>query len=115
MEYLCLQDKTLLEVEDLPSWIKNADSTLENALGLNNGLLDLRKVSTNYHLALGNFEKEYLRIALERRHGMVNQTAKELGLSKSTLIAKARKYGINVWLIKAGQQSRTGATLSLSA
>ncbi|MFZ8934510.1 MAG: hypothetical protein ACO2ZP_11495 [Bacteriovoracaceae bacterium] len=39
--------------------------------------------------------------ALYKFQGGVNRTCSGIGISKSTLIAKIKKYGINIWEIKA--------------
>jgi DNA-binding NtrC family response regulator len=57
--------------------------------------------SRTYQQALAQFEESFLREQLRIRGGRVNQTAKEVEISKTTLIAKARKYGINTWHLKS--------------
>lgn len=47
------------------------------------------------------FEKLFLETMLNRNGGRVNETAKRLGLSKTTLIHKAKKYGINTLKMRA--------------
>ncbi|MCK5883664.1 MAG: sigma-54-dependent Fis family transcriptional regulator [Bacteriovoracaceae bacterium] len=46
-------------------------------------------------------ESKYLKEVLEYYRGAVNETARKIEISKSTLIAKIRKYGINTFQIKA--------------
>ncbi len=46
-------------------------------------------------------EMNYLNYALNYYCGRVNETARKIGISKTTLIAKIRKYGINTFQIKA--------------
>lgn len=55
---------------------------------------------TNYREARECFEKVYLREVLRRFEGKINQTAKESGLSKVTLIEKIRRLEIDVNRIK---------------
>lgn len=45
-----------------------------------------------YWGAVEQFEEQYLRKSLEKRQGKVNKTAREIGLSKVSLIKKMRKY-----------------------
>lgn len=47
------------------------------------------------------FEKMYLQAVLEENCGKVNETARKLGMSKTTLIQKARKYEINTLKMRA--------------
>jgi DNA-binding NtrC family response regulator len=56
---------------------------------------------TEYGKALENFEEWYLKGMLERFSGKINETARTLGMSKTTLINKARKYKIDTLLIRA--------------
>lgn len=51
--------------------------------------------------ALESFEEWYLKAMFERFSGRVNQTARVLGISKTTLINKARKYDIDTLQIRA--------------
>ncbi len=53
-----------------------------------------------YHEALEEFERNYLKSSLERNLGMVNRTCEVIGISKSTFVAKCKKYGISSQLIK---------------
>lgn len=59
----------------------------------------------SYHEAIGKFEKDFFEGALKRVNGRVNYAAKELGISKTTLIAKLKKYGISSHMIKALSQA----------
>jgi len=51
---------------------------------------------THYGSALGRFERGYLDTALRRNGGRINQTAREIGLNKTSLIRRIRKHSINV-------------------
>lgn len=55
---------------------------------------------TDYREAKLHFERTYLEEVLFRFHGKINQTAKESGLSKVTLIDKIRRYEIDIPAIK---------------
>jgi DNA-binding NtrC family response regulator len=54
----------------------------------------------DYREAKSGFERSYLTEVLRRFEGRINQTAKESGLSKVTLIEKIRRYDIDVKRIK---------------
>lgn len=54
-----------------------------------------------YQSNLEKFEKEYLTFCLMKNSGKVCLTANELAISKTTLIQKARKYGINTLQMRA--------------
>jgi DNA-binding NtrC family response regulator len=55
----------------------------------------------DFNLAVASFEEWYLKAIFERFEGRVNETARVLGMSKTTLINKAKKYGINTLQIRA--------------
>jgi DNA-binding NtrC family response regulator len=55
---------------------------------------------TDYREAKSLFERTYLEEILRRFDGKINQTARETGLSKVTLIEKVRRYEIDVKRIK---------------
>lgn len=54
----------------------------------------------DYRQAKSIFEKIYLTEVLHRNFGKINQTAKNTGLSKVTLIEKIRRHEINIQEIK---------------
>lgn len=68
-----------------------------------------RKKSTfqhqTYSEAMSIFEKEFFENALEQAGGRVNFASRKLGISKTTLIAKLKKYGISSHMIKAMSQA----------
>lgn len=104
--------------------IRELKNTLEYALVLSEGrevlISDLPPVATavpqnrapdsnipffcntdDYAESLELFEKVFFGQALEKYQGKVNLTARKLGISKTTLISKARKYGINTLRLRA--------------
>jgi DNA-binding NtrC family response regulator len=60
--------------------------------------------SGSYYEALEEFEKKFFRAKMLELGGRVNYASEKLGLSKSTLIAKLRKYGISSLQIRAMSQ-----------
>lgn len=70
------------------------DSDLQ--VPLNSSLTSL----TDYYSAKEKFESEYLEETLKRHLGRINETARFTGISKTTLLAKMRKYGIDGQQIK---------------
>ena len=60
---------------------------LESEPRLPRGGLDLKE-----HLS--NLEVGYIRQALDDAHGVVAQAAKRLGMRRTTLVEKLRKYGL---------------------
>lgn len=55
----------------------------------------------DFNQSLELFEKMYLAAILEKNGGRVNDTARRLGMSKTTLIQKAKKYHINTLKMRA--------------
>lgn len=47
---------------------------------------------TSYHESLASFERRYFRCALEEYGGRINQISRSLGINKTTLLAKLRRY-----------------------
>lgn len=58
-------------------------------------------VPIEYHKAIEQFEREFFNKMLRRLGGRINYSAEVMKISKATLIAKAKKYGINTMEIKA--------------
>lgn len=54
-----------------------------------------------YYEALEYFERTYFKDKMEKFNGRVNYASAQMGLSKSTLIAKLKKYGISSLKIRA--------------
>ena len=48
----------------------------------------------DYIVARGQFEESFIREVLRKNLGKINQSAREMGISKTTLIAKVKKYDI---------------------
>lgn len=63
------------------------------------GLEDL--FLSDFHQSVELFESLYLKFILKKNHGKINETARQIGLSKAALIYKSKKYAINTWKIKA--------------
>ncbi len=55
----------------------------------------------DWSASLELFEKMYLEAMFDKHSGRVNETARRLGMSKTTLIYKAKKYQINTLKIRA--------------
>lgn len=99
IEFASYANTNVLEVRDFPDWLEeNVDhncSTLP---------LFIDTFPLDYHLAIEKFEKSYFHYVAHHFRGKINHSARELNMSKSTLIAKFRKYGINIWQIRAKQK-----------
>lgn len=98
LEYLVvISDGPSVVKEDLPDWFLNElspkQATSESDF--------ISHFPQDFNLALENFEEWYLKAMFERFSGKVNETARILGISKTTLINKARKYQINTLQIRA--------------
>jgi len=99
LDYLYLMtNKSRLELNDLPYWIEKSSHSKCN--------------EATYKAAIESFEKQYLTSCLERNEGKINKTSRLIKISKSTLIAKVRKYGINTSFIKHKQYDKTALMLS---
>ncbi len=98
LDYLYLMsDNILIEKSDLPHWL-----VIKEVVELS---------CKKYHMALETFEKQYLIEKLMENEGRINQTSRLIEISKSTLIAKVRKYGINTDFIKYENYKNTALHL----
>lgn len=61
----------------------------------------LESFPQDFNQSLELFEKMYLEAILVKNAGRVNDTARRLGMSKTTLIQKAKKYQINTLKMRA--------------
>ena len=96
IEFASYTKKSEIGEEDLPSWL---EENLEENQKANE--FPLAIFPLDYHQALEEFEKSYFHYIARHFQGKINHTARELNMSKSTLIAKFRKYGVNIWHIRA--------------
>ena len=88
---------TTVKLADLPDWFlaqvrARRQGDLE-ALDASLGIAEI-PLSRNYQACLSGFEKEYLRRALEHYRGRINQTARQIGMNKTTFIRRLRTYGL---------------------
>lgn len=96
LEYaLVMSPRNQIEVRD---FLCQSNKKIENK-----NMLDdfLDKFPVDFHAGMEKFEELFLRKALLENAGKVNDTARKLGLSKTTLIQKAKKYRINTLEIRA--------------
>lgn len=93
IEYFYLRDENRFDLKHLPEWTK-----AKAAEGVTQEFAPL-----DYNCGLEQFEGRFFRQALVHFKGRVNETARQVGVSKSTLIAKIRKYGINTLEIRSQQ------------
>ena len=61
--------------------------------------------TTDFFNAKSHFESNFIRKVLLKNNGKINQTAREMGISKTTLIAK-RKYDIKSQINEANCVAR---------
>jgi DNA-binding NtrC family response regulator len=113
LEYLVvMSDGVLVKISDLP---KNFEPNLQalinkEEIDLQTNGLDL--IKEDFNEALEAFEARYLRVMLERFSGRVNETARILGMSKTTLINKSKKYKINTLKMRADASTPKDADLA---
>lgn len=98
LEYLvAISEGPIINKEDFPDWFLSELTPTQAT----NSLDFIAHFPEDYNQALENFEKWYLKAMFLRYEGKVNETARILGISKTTLINKARKYDINTLQIRA--------------
>lgn len=88
--------KQLFEQQNTKSTLMNPIQDMENDEEIDiNPYIEIRSLPKNYSLALSIFEKKYLLHFLIINNFKINKTAKEINMSKTTLIYKKNKYGIH--------------------
>lgn len=84
-----------IRLGDCPSWMQISEKSAES---------DLQSPLVSYAEAYEEFEKRFFSRAMHYYEGRVNYASHQLGVSKSTLIAKLKKYGISSLKIRAMSQ-----------
>lgn len=97
LEYaLVMGPKNQIEREDFPSNEAQASRSRVNENSF------LERLPENFHQGMEHFEELFIKSALIKNQGRINETARRIGISKTTLIQKAKKYRINTLEIRAG-------------
>lgn len=85
---------------DLPDWFHSSaldpiDPALDGFKGGALGMAEL-ELGMDYYRSLREFERLYLERALRRHRGRINQTARLIGMNKTTLIRRLRALDIRI-------------------
>ncbi len=105
---VALCEKREISKEDLPQWFLGDLSPKEAQTETD----FISHFPEDFNQALEDFEHWYLKAMFERFSGRVNETARILGISKTTLISKAKKYQIDTLQIRARANSGKSGTLA---
>jgi DNA-binding NtrC family response regulator len=98
LEYLvAISEGPIVTKNDLPEWFL-AELNPKQAASERDFISHFPE---DFSQAVESFEEWYLKAMFERFSGKVNETARTLGISKTTLISKARKYQINTLQMRA--------------
>ena len=91
-------DEPQINLKDLPAWFLRCASEGSESEADVKSVLGVAEIpfSLDYQGTLSSFEKEYLERALKYFRGRINQTARGIGLNKTTLIRRIRAYGIKL-------------------
>ena len=81
-------EENIVSLSNLPKWLKKGKAHF-SAFGKLEAVKNDRFCDAKSH-----FESNFIRKVLLKNNGKINQTAREMGISKTTLIAKVRKYDI---------------------
>jgi len=92
----------VLDVEDLPLELKMNSDTIENKIVT--GLGPLKDILENEIFELEEVEKVVIAIALQRTRWNKQETAKLLGIGRTTLYEKIRKYNLDRRIILKKKQ-----------
>jgi DNA-binding NtrC family response regulator len=97
LEYAVLAaEENEISASHLPSWF--GEETDEKLRCAENSLTDHAIhawLELDYVTAVERFEKNYLENALEKYQWRINRTAREIGISKTTLLRRMRAYGLS--------------------
>ena len=104
LEYaLVMADSSLVKPSDLPTLQKHSF-----AFEMNSQDQFFKMFDDDFNASLEKFEHLYLEKIFDKYQGKVNLTARKLGISKTTLISKAKKYGINTLRLRANASEGPG-------
>lgn len=93
LEYaIVMNDGDSLNTSDFPEKSTQNPKLQENFISI---------FPEDFNASLELFEQMYLKAIFNKYDGKVNETARRLGMSKTTLIHKAKKYHINTLKIRA--------------
>lgn len=81
MDYICLFSDSIATLNKLPDYMNTGNDAAIVAVG-------------SYRAQVDKFEREYLTKMLAQRDYRINKTAREIEISKVTLLSKMKKYGI---------------------
>lgn len=106
LEYAVIAaDEGVLDVGHLPSWFESRfANSFDEKPNVEHSPVGREKTPVlaestlseqlNYDLDMQNFEREYLRRALDMNHGRLSRTARRLGMNKTTLFRRVHRYGL---------------------
>lgn len=83
LEHICLLGEVTARLVDLPLYLTKEEKKAEDEATL---------LQSSYWKAMEAFEKTYLENRLRERSFRLNKTAREIGISKATLMSKIKKY-----------------------
>jgi two-component system response regulator AtoC len=85
-------DSGEVRAQDLPAWFGAKPEISENVL--KTGAVDPGLSGLDYASAMSRFEKSYLALQVDRSRGRISQTARRIGMSKTTLLRRLKEYGL---------------------
>ena len=89
-----VSNEKILDVEDLPLEIKMKSATLENKTVI--GVGPLKDILEQEIYSLDGVEKVVIASALQKTRWNKQETSKLLGIGRTTLYEKIRKYGLDI-------------------
>lgn len=93
IEFLVYSYNREINISDLPFWIKEEEKRT-NGTSVNKNYENY--FHSQYHRSIADFDKYLIKGFLNENEGKINQTSRQIGLNKTTLIAKIKKYSINM-------------------
>jgi DNA-binding NtrC family response regulator len=96
-----------IQLKDLPAWFLDEIHQPEEAIKQTGEFSSVG----DFHGTVAAFEKRYLERALRRNLWRVNETARKIGLNKTTLLRKLKAHGIQPIQLGKRQISAEGLTV----
>lgn len=90
---VALAESRTLEINDFHFVSEKMEKTLC-------GPAEIAQYPTNFNQSFELFERSFLEHQLKLNQGKINQTARVIGMSKTGLIQKAKKYGIDTFQMR---------------
>ncbi len=100
---IVLYPNQIIDIAHLPEKYRSSTNSIDDPVGLKNSLLTetvmvrstMQDQKVNLKDMLSEIELSYIKEALDNSNGIVSHAAEQLGMRRTTLVEKMKKYNIN--------------------